>query len=384
MSVFLRSASYLLAASVIVTAGGCSDHDDHLDAGARLGYAVTPLLSDQAGVAPHQDPALVNAWGLAMDSQQFWIANNGTGQVLAVAPDGSPSKFAPPLATTHATPGITGIVVNTTNVFVIGSSGAGGGGGGGGGSGSGGGSGTVPAPANLLVASETGQIFAINPTVAATPQVVIDRSSVGAVYKGLAIVTATDGTVRLFAADFHNNRIDVFDGNFNLVTTVVLVDPHLRPGLAPFNIVAIGTNVYVTYAVQDATAMDDVPGVGNGRIDVFDVNGTFVRTLLDGDHLNAPWGVAQAPTNFGPASGDLIVGNFGDGTLLGVDPNNGNSAQLLTPGGNVLVIDGLWGLQFGNGTTTGPSDALFFTSGPNNESHGLFGRINVASTVPPS
>lgn len=381
MKVFLRSVSYLLAASVIATMG-CSDNDDHNDAGVRLGYAVTPLLSDQTGVAPHQDPALVNAWGLALDTQQFWISNNGTGQVLAVAPDGSPSKFAPPLSTTAAAPGITGIVVNNTSAFLIGGNGAGGGGGGGGSGGGGGG--TTPAPANLLVASETGQIFGINPSVAATPQVVVDRSSVGAVYKGLAIVTTSNGAVRLLAADFHNARIDVFDTSFNLVTTVVLVDPNLRPGLAPFNIVAIGANVYVTYAVQDAAAKDDVPGVGNGRIDVFDVNGNFVKTLLDGDHLNAPWGVALAPANFGPASGELIVGNFGDGTLLGIDPNTGNSQQLLNPAGTPVVIDGLWGLQFGNGSGVGASNALYFASGPANESHGLFGRITVATTVTPS
>ena len=389
MSVFLRSVSYLLAASAILTAG-CSDNDDHLDAGARLGYAVTPLLSDQAGVAPHQDPALVNAWGLALDTQQFWIANNGTGQVLAVAPDGSPSKFAPPLSTTAAPPGITGVVVNNTTTFLIGGNGAGGGGGGGGGgSGSGGGSGGgggggAPAPALLLVASETGQIFGMNPSVVATPQVVVDRSSVGAVYKGLAIVTASDGTVRLLAADFHNARIDVFDTSFNLVTTVVLVDPNLRPGLAPFNIVAIGANVYVTYAIQDASATDDVPGVGNGRIDVFDVNGNFIKTLLDGGNLNAPWGVAEAPSNFGPASGDLIVGNFGDGTLLAINQDNGNNFPLLTVNGNPVVIDGLWGIQFGNGSGVGSSNVLYFASGPANESHGLFGRITVATTVPPS
>ena len=382
MSVLSRSAGYLLAASVIVTAAGCSDHDDHVDAGVQLGYAATPLLSDQTGVAPHQDPALVNAWGLAADTQQFWIAPNVTGQVLAVAPDGTPSKFAPPGATTNIgpSPGITGIVVNTTSAFVIGSSGAGGGGGGGSGSGSGG----PPAPAQLLVASEAGQIFAINPSVAPSPQLVVDRSSAGAVYKGLAIVTSTNGTVRLLAADFHNARLDVFDASFNLVTTVVLVDPNLRPGLAPFNVVAIGSNVYVTYAVQDATAHDDVPGVGNGRIDVFSADGQFIKVLLDGDHLNAPWGVALAPSNFGPASGDLIVGNFGDGTLLGIDPGTGNSAQLLTPAGSPLIIDGLWGLQFGNGQAVGAANQLYFTAGPTNETHGLFGRIVATTTVPPS
>lgn len=378
MNVFLRSVSFLVAAAVIVTAGACDDDDnghEHVDAGptTQTGFAVTPLLSDQAGVAPHQDPALVNAWGLAMDNQSFWIANNGTGRVLVVAPDGSPSKSSPPAAALTVVPGITGIVSNPTTAFVIGSNGS---------TGSNGPNGP-PAPAQVLVSSETGQVFAINPTVAATPQLVIDRSDVGAVYKGLAIATGRDGTVRLFVADFHNARIDVFDSNFQLVTTVVLVDPNLRPGLAPFNVVAIGQNVYVTYAIQDADAEDDVPGVGNGRIDVFDIDGNFVQVLLDGDSLNAPWGVALAPSDFGSASGDLIVGNFGDGTLVAIDQSSGNSFQLLTPAGDPLVVDGLWGLMFGNGTV-GVANELYFAAGPNNETHGLFGKITVSTTVTPA
>ena len=365
MKVFLRSASYLLAAVVVVTAIGCNDNDDHVgvDAGVQVGYAATPLLSDQVNVAPHQDAALVNAWGLAMDTQSFWIANNGTGQVLTVAADGSPSKFSPPAAALAPGPGITGIVNNTTTAFQVGWGGA------------------PAAPAQFLVASETGKVFAINPSVANSPQVVIDRSSAGAVYKGLAIATARDGTVRLVVADFHNARLDVFDSSFHLVTTVVLVDPNLRPGLAPFDVVTIGQTMYVTYAVQDANAQDDVPGVGNGRIDVFDTDGNFIKVLLDGDHLNAPWGVALAPATFGPAGGALIVGNFGDGTLLAIDPGTGQAAPLLTPQGNPLVIDGLWGLMFGNGQAVGASNSLFFTAGPNGEMNGLFGRIDV-TTVP--
>jgi len=299
MIVHSRSTNVLFAAAALVTAA-CGDNDNHVPDGGVVpttAFAATNLISDQAGVAPHTDPALVNAWGLAMDTQSFWIAANGSGHVLVVAPDGSPSRVAPPAAALNVGEGITGIVFNPSSAFLIGPS-------------------NNRAPAQMLVASETGQIFGINPNVASAPQVVVDRSAVQAVYKGLAIITGSDGVMRLAATDFRNARIDVFDTSFQLVTTIVIVGPNLRAGLAPFNIAVIGNNIYLTYAIQDATREDDVPGVGNGRIDVFDRDGRFVRTLLDGDSLNAPWGLALAPANFGPASGRLIVGNFGDGTLL--------------------------------------------------------------------
>lgn len=361
-----RSASLLVSTALLATACSGNDSDDQVDAPVTpvTAFAVTPLLSDQPGVAPNTDPALVNAWGLAMDSQSFWIANNGSGRVLVVAPDGTPSRVSPPPAALTAVPGIDGIVINTTSGFLIGPT-------------------SNRAPAQALVASETGQIFAINPNVAATPQVVVDRSGAQAVYKGLAILTGSNGVTLLAATDFRNARIDVFDTSFQQVATVVFVDPNLRPGLAPFNIVQIGSNVYVTYAIQNADKTDDVPGVGNGRIDVFNVSGGFVSTLLDGGLLNAPWGLAVAPGNFGTASSLLIVGNFGDGTLLAIDPNTGaSSGQLLNTNGSPLVIDGLWGLQFGNGTV-GVSNGLYFASGPTNEMHGLFGVVNITTVTVP-
>jgi uncharacterized protein (TIGR03118 family) len=377
-------------AALAISAGGCSDndpggHEEGIDASVGVdaskvadamvvpdaspqpmtGFTARPLISDQAGLAPNHDAALVNAWGLAMDTRSFWIANNGSGQVLVVAADGSMSRFSPPLAALDLGKGITGIVPNTANAFKIGPS-------------------SNRAPAQMLVASEDGRIFGLNPTVARTPQVVVDRSVVNASYKGLAVFATSTGAMRLAAADFHNGRIDVFDSTFHLITTVVIVDPNLRAGLAPFNIVAIGSKVYVMYAVQDAAKADDVAGVGNGRIDVFDVDGNFVKVLLDGGHLNAPWGMAMATSGFGGGTaGMLIVGNFGDGTLLAIDPSTGSSTSLHTPRGEVLVIPGLWGLEFGNGQTVGATNELYFTSGPNREQHGLFGKI-VLTTLAPS
>lgn len=362
MHVFLRTASPVLATLMFLIVG-CSSNDHDSDNGntAATGFAAQSLVSDQAGVAAITNPDLVNAWGLARDANSFWIANNGTGIVSVVAPNGSPSKFSPPSSVLNVGPGIDGIVANTTSAFVIGPS-------------------TNRAAAQMLVASETGQIFAINGNVAATPQKVIDRSAAGAIYKGLAVYTASDGSARLAAADFHNARIDVWDGNFQPIATVVFADPALNRGLAPFNIVSIGRNLYVTYAVQDDAAEDDVRGVGNGRIDVFDIDGNFVRTLLDGGNLNAPWGVTLAPDAFvsslgGSLSGQLIVGNFGDGTMLVMDPTSGANSQLLTVSGNPVVVDGLWGLSFGDDRNVGASSSLYFAAGPQDESHGLYGRI---------
>jgi uncharacterized protein (TIGR03118 family) len=361
MHVYLRSASLLLAASIAVGCGNDHDADNGVDAfvspPSNTGFVATNFLSDQAGVAPHMDPALVNAWGLAMDSQSFWIANNGTGQVLVIAADGSPSKFAPSAASTNAGPGISGMVANTTSSFMIGAA-------------------SNQAPATMIVGSENGQIFGINPAVAATPQLVVDRSSAGAVYKGVAIATGSDGRQRLLAADFHNNRIDVFDASFNLIANVTIVDPALRAGLAPFNLLVSGSTLYISYAVQDSARHDDVPGVGNGRIDAFDLDGNFLRTLVDGGTLNAPWGMAIATSDFHPGlEGTLIVGNFGDGTLMTINPTTGANVQLLTPAGMPLMVDGLWGIEFGN-NHVGTSNTLYFTAGPAGETHGLYGVIS--------
>jgi uncharacterized protein (TIGR03118 family) len=364
MHVFLRSASILLAASVFLHAG-CNDNDND-NGSAVSGFAVSPLLSDQPGVAPNTDPNLVNAWGLTMDSQSFWIANNATGIISVVSADGTPSKFPPPASALNVGPGITGIVANTTNAFQIGQT-------------------NNAAPALVLVCSETGQIFAINPDVGSTPAVVVDRSADGASYKGLTIYATSNGAVRLAAADFHNARIDVFDENFNLLSQVTFLDPLLRSGLAPWNLVTIGKNVFVMYAVQDAAAKDEVPGVGNGRIDVFDVDGNFVQTIVDGGLLNAPWGLVQVNETFSSQlNGFLIAGNFGDGTLVAIDPATGDSAYLRNASNNndPLIVPGVWGLMFGNGQFVGSTSSLYFASGPDDETHGLFGRVVQTSAVP--
>jgi len=363
MHVLLRTASLLLAASSLLN-GGCSDTSNNTGGGPETpGFVAANLISDQAGVATNVDPSLVNAWGLAMDARSFWISNNGSGVISVVAPDGSPSKFSPAASVLDVGPGITGIVANPTSAFLIGPTGKRG-------------------AARMLVASETGQIFAINSDIAATPQLVIDNSSAGAIYKGITIYLASDGSPRLAATDFHNGRVDVYDSSFQPIGTV-FVDPNLRTGLAPFNIAAIGNVVYVSYAIQDADRKDDVPGLGHGRISVFDLDGHFLKVLEDGNQLDAPWGMALAPAEFSSAlAGSLIVGNFGNGSLIAIDPSSGLTSQLLTPSGHVLMIDGLWGLAFGDGQNVGALGSLYFTAGPQDETHGLYGRIVLGTAAP--
>src|SRR5262249_34456999 len=153
-------------------------------------------------------------------------------------------------------------------------------------------------------------------------------------------------------------------------------DPTLPAGYAPFGIRNIGGQLFVTYALQDANAEDDVAGPGHGFIDVFDTSGVFLRRFASQGTLNSPWWLAQAPAAFGPFSNDLLVGNFGDGRINAFDPNSGKFlGQLADPLGNPIEIDGLWALSFGNGGAAGPTGTLFFTAGIQDEAHGLFGSL---------
>jgi uncharacterized protein (TIGR03118 family) len=212
----------------------------------------------------------------------------------------------------------------------------------------------------------------------ATAVVRADGSAAQAIYKGLALVN-DDGPLSLWAANFHAGTIDVFDENYAAVDRAGrFADPALPAGLAPFNIEAAFPNVYVAYAVQDANAEDDVGGPGLGQIDVFDTKGAFVKTLVSGGALNSPWGLARVPDGFGPFSGALLVGNFGDGTVHAYDRVTGKwLGQLADASGKALVIDGLWAIEFGP-TVQGQSPTLYFTAGPAGETHGVFGKLEIS------
>jgi uncharacterized protein (TIGR03118 family) len=335
-------------------------------AAATDGYSVTKLVSDQAGVAATRDKLLVNAWGLAAGPTTFWwTANNGTDTSTLFDGSGTPQ---PLVVGVRGAP--TGLVFNGGTGFSVTD-------------------GTTTAPALFLFATESGTIRGWNPTVGTTTppsthtEKVVDRSHKDAIYKGLAIASTADGDM-LYATDFHNARVDVFDASFDRVASPsAFRDPAIPGSFAPFGIQNINGDIFVTYAKQDAAAEDDVAGRHLGYVDEFDTSGNLVRRIASRGPLNAPWGLAMAPSNFGTASGDLLVGNFGNGKIHAYDLSaTGGPALVGTlsdASGMPVKIDGLWALAFGNGGNAGPTDSLFFTAGPDDEAHGLFGSITVAS-----
>jgi uncharacterized protein (TIGR03118 family) len=324
-------------------------------------YDVTKLVADVPGVAAHTDTNLVNGWGIAMRATSpIWVSNNATGTStlynglgVQISP---PSPVSIPAANGVGQGVPTGITSNpSTTDFLLG------------------GQGTA---AIFLWATEDGAIAAWNGGPAATIKF---AAKDGAVYKGLAL--AGDGSsFRLYAADFHNGKIDVLDNTFTPTSVAGgFVDPRIPAGFAPFNIMNLQGNLYVAYALREQGGDDEVAGVGLGLVDVFDADGFLVARAATRGKLNAPWGMAIAPAGFGKFSNHLIVGNFGDGTINAYDVKNFTFAgQLHASDGRTLVIDGLWGIAFGNGFQRQPTDALFFAAGPDEERHGLYGRIDPA------
>ncbi|HVZ28748.1 MAG TPA: TIGR03118 family protein [Asticcacaulis sp.] len=325
-------------------------------------YSASQVAGDQAAAGVNVDANLINGWGLAIHPPGFiWVADNGTSKASLYDGNGIAQSavisISPGLAgTAHPT----GIVYNdSTTSFKL----------------SGGG---ITAPAPMIFASEAGTISAwspaINPPLALT---VFDGNTLHAVYKGLAILTGSVN--RLYAADFHNNRIDVFDGAFNrIAVSGSFTDASVPAGYAPFNVQAFGGQLYVTYAKTTAGSDIETTGAGLGYVAVFDSNGNLVKHLASGGALNAPWGLAMAPANFGSFSNALLVGNFGDGKINAYDPTTGALLGTLSKGdGTAIVVPGLWGLAFGDGAATRPANTLFYAAGPGNAAHGAFGRIEM-------
>jgi uncharacterized protein (TIGR03118 family) len=344
------------------------------------------LVSDLAGMADVVDPCLVNPWGIvASPTSPFWISDNGTGLSTLYNGNGAvtPLVVAIPGPAGAAAPGQkcgaaplgpgapTGNVYNDTTSFLIGT-----------------------APASFIFASEQGVIVGWNGSVGQTGAILQDRSATGAVYKGLALATRSEGPL-LYAANFNAGTIDVFDGSMNAVTLPGgFTDSSIPAGFAPFNIQNLNGSLYVTYAKQDAKRHDDVAGPGNGYIDVYDLNGLLLRRLVSAGPLNSPWGLAMAPASFGDFGGALISGNFGDGTINAFDPTTGKFlGSLQDRTGKPIHISGLWGLSFGNGARAnaaaaasgGDASFLYFAAGiagPDTvESHGLLGTIGAGPAI---
>jgi len=367
----LWSAATIAAAGTLVTmALGAAPASAHTTA-----YRQINLASDQAGKAPLTDPDLVNAWGLAASpgtnaapGSPLWVADNGSDKatLYAGATATSVSKVALTVDVTGAAP--TGQVFNSnSSAFVVsdnkGHSGS----------------------AVFLFDTENGTIDGWNPAVGATgsgPSTVTEvarNNGANAVYKGLATAQASNGKTYLYATNFRSGRVEAYDSTFTPVELPggLFVDPRLPAGYGPFGIAEIGGKLYVSFAKQDATLHDDVAGLGHGFVDVFTNDGAFVRRLVTRGALDSPWGLALAPASFGQFSRDLLVGNFGNGHINVYNPATGaHLGQLQRQNGQPIVIDGLWGLRFGNGNAAKTSE-LVFSAGPDHESHGLLGKIVV-------
>ena len=336
-------------------------------------YVQRNLISD--GFLPAEqppDPNLVNPWGIVFSSTSpAWIADNGTGLSTLYDGNGVPRTLVVEIPTpTDPTGGNpTGIVFNGVGTdFLVSGTAADGT--------------TVSGSSRFIFATEDGVIAGWPGGTRAF--VGVDNSATtGAVYKGLALA-ASDGTgQQLYATDFHNARVDVFDSSFAPVTTLpsdAFTDPQLPPGYAPFGIQAIGGNIFVTYAKLEAGSDDEKAGQGLGVVDVYDASGGFLSRVATRGLLNAPWGVALAPPGFGKYGNSLLVGNFGDGSIIAFDSKNFTpQGPLRGQDGRVIHIDGLWGIAFGNDHNDQPSTTLFFAAGPDDEQHGLYGRLDPPS-----
>ena len=358
--------SGIVLGAAVASCGGGNDHPMTtppvvMPPVVASAFATTALVTDQASGAAHTDTHLVNAWGLAFNPTAFvWVANNGTSTSTLYDGNGVPQTLVVAIpAGTAGDAAPTGIVYNGTQDFKVTQNG-------------------VTGASPFIFVGEAGTVSGWSPSVNRTNAVIAVDTNGTAVYKGLAIGTFA-GANYLYAADFRNNRIDVYNATFQKATLPGgFVDPNLPAGYGPFGIQAIGDRVYVAYAQRETSGNDEVKGAGLGVVDVYDMGGTFLHRLAAGGALNAPWGLAMAPANFGDFSNAILVGNFGDGKINAYNPSTGAFIGTLSKSDHTpIVIDGLWGIAFGNGVNNQPANTLFYTAGPSDEAHGIYGRIDM-------
>jgi uncharacterized protein (TIGR03118 family) len=346
-----RTIAAICVASIL---GACNDDLITNNTSPPSRFTVTKLVADASGTgATTTDANLVNGWGLAFGPTGIlWVANEGTGTSTLYDASGVTQSLVVSIPSATAASGgkPTGTVFNATSDFVI----------------------PGGTSAKFLFAGIDGVITAWSTGTSA--QVVVNRTAQDAEYLGVAI--ASDGSSNfLYAANFKNNTIDVFDRSFQFVKS--FTDPSVPAGYGPFNVQAIGGKLYVTYAKQKAAPHNDEEekGLGLGYVDVFNATGTVVTRFASTGRLNAPWGITVAPAGFGTMSGAILIGNFGDGMIGAYDPVSGAFIDYLRDSTDApIAIDGLWGLTFGPAAQ--PS-SLYFAAGPGEENHGLVGKITV-------
>jgi uncharacterized protein (TIGR03118 family) len=319
-------------------------------------FSVTPLVTDDQAAHPAQitDPDLKNAWGISYGpTTPFWISDNGSGRstLYRVDPLTQATTKQALVVTIPGDGSVTGQVFNGNSSAFGGN--------------------------RFLFVSEDGTVSGWQGAFGSTAAI-MQSPSADNVYKGAALATINTDTY-LYAANFRSGKIDVLKGDdLSPGLTGNFTDPNLPSGYAPFNIQNLGGSLYVAYALQDSQGRDEVAGAGLGIVDKFDLQGNLIGRVAAGGALNAPWGLAIAPSSFGAQAGSLLVGNFGDGRINLYDAaTNAFLGQVNGANGMPLAIDGLWALAPGNGGSGGSSDLLYFTAGPDNETHGLFGVLAV-------
>lgn len=326
-------------------------------------YTEQDLVSNQSGTTPHTDTRLKNPWGLAVGPKGIEVADNATGKGTMYDATGKnvvATVTVPGPGGGRGTRGApTGVAYNgRADAFKIGK---------------------TTKSAQFIFVTEQGTIDAWSGLKSdATATIVLDNGSGadGASYTG-ADVSTFRGKPYLFAADFANGQVDVINSSFKNTHVVGrFADPNLPSGYAPFNVTNVGGQLWVAFAKRDNSTGDEIHGAGLGVIDVFGTDGKLQRRLTGGGQLNAPWGISKAPGNFGVFSNDILVGNFGDGKVTAFDPTDGTNLGQLSNASNVpIVLDGLWGIAFGNGHAGNLKNGLYFAAGINDEADGLYGRL---------
>lgn len=360
----LIAAASGLALAAPTAALASSGHNQHHHGDLKLNQVN--LASDIPGMAPLTDPDLKNPWGISLSpTSPLWVSNQGTNSstLFTLSPGSSTVTKVPTVRVTMggSVAGPTGQVANTGSGFVLSN-------------------GTNSAPAAFIFDTLDGHIEAWNPKIDPLMGNTENKATVpGASYTGLALASTTHGD-ELFAANFGQGKVDVFDSAFNQVTTTPwqFRDARLPRGFKPFNMQALNGNVFVTFDKADPRTGREAVGNGLGVVDEFSTDGHLIARIASGGALNAPWGLAIAPASWGPAAGSLLIGNFGDGRINIIAKHGDHFAHHIT--GHVVdsstdkpfTEPGLWGLLLGT-ATNGGTDALWFTSGLNHEQDGLLG-----------
>jgi uncharacterized protein (TIGR03118 family) len=373
MSVFRRCfrSVALLAASVsglvlaVPTAAVADDGHRH---GRELTVQHVNLVSDLSTFGPSVlvDPDVVNPWGLALGpTTPLWSANNGTDTATlyaSAAGAATATKVTAVRVTFPDRPELpTGQVFNGLEAFMLNN-------------------GTTSSPARFIFSTLTGRIEAWSPVIDPLQGNAETKATVpGAVYTGLALAVASTGP-QLYAANFAQGRVDVFDSIFTLqaASSTRFHDRHLPQGFSPFGIATLNGNVFVAYAKVDPQTGRNAVGRGLGFVDEFTPDGSLVGRVASRHTLNAPWGMEIAPASWGDLAGDLLIGNFGDGRINVIEAEDAGrfdgdfEGQLRDGSGRTLVIPGLWTLLRGTATTGGTA-SVWFSAGIDNEQHGLIG-----------